>query len=78
MREGSVRKFTLSAATYTNAVTELSDGESHRTIIQYPHGRDIIFTVTLQKVCKPKFCSLTTYSIIDVGKRKEARETSCQ
>jgi hypothetical protein len=78
MREGGVRKFTLPAATSTNAVTSLSDGESHHTVIQYPRGVEAIFTVTLEKVCKPKFCSTTMYAIIDVGKNKQSRETSCE
>jgi hypothetical protein len=80
MREGGVRKFTLAAVpvSYTNAVTELNDGDSHQNVIQYPRGVEVIFTVTLQKVCKPKFCSLTTYSIIDVGKHRQSRETSCK
>lgn len=80
MREGGVRKFTLAAVplSYTNAVTELNDGDSHQNVIQYPRGVEVIFTVTLQKVCKPKFCSLTTYSIIDVGKHRQSWETSCK
>ena len=80
MREGGVRKFTLPMVPieYVNAITELSDGESHHTIIQYPRGREIIFNVTLEKVCKPKFCSLLTYAIIDVGKSRTSRETSCR
>jgi hypothetical protein len=78
MREGGVRKFTLPAATSTNAVTALSDGESHHTVIQYPHGVEVIFTVTLEKVCKPKFCSTNTLTLLDSGNQMRSRETSCE
>ena len=79
MREGGIRRFSLPRLDprHTNAVTDLVDTEG-RAVAHLSHDSSTILTVTLVRVCHPKFCSSKSYHFPGPTVVRKSQEVSCR
>jgi hypothetical protein len=79
MREGGTRRFALPrrAPDHIYTITALVNNDGHE-VARLSHDSDTFLTVTLVRVCSPKFCSTKSYSLPGPTASRNAKEVACR
>ena len=78
MREGGIRRFALPRLdpTHTHSITALVANQG-RTVVQISHDWATLLSVTLVRVCSPRFCSSNSYQLPGASV-PSAKEVACR